>query len=186
MTSSSRPLLLACAAALFTGCAAPAFIKGVGGLEYYHGRTRFASPDGRLPYGGSDSALKREIVEGGGMIIETFTQPGISPGMPPEERVTTLTRIGRSLSYSVSEYGGAVSGTVTFSDRGLDKWRYDLTVGGEGYLTGYGEIKGDALLTEKKLEQPGRPMLVRDELKKVSRKHYHLQVEGMKPLPGTE
>ena len=122
-----------------------------------------------------------EVIE-----VEDSAFPDFEDSMPPEERVTTLTRIGRSLSYSVSEYGGAVSGTVTFSDRGLDKWRYDLTVGGEGYLTGYGEIKGDALLTEKKLEQPGRPMLVRDELKKVSRKHYHLQVEGMKPLPGTE
>jgi hypothetical protein len=183
---SAAALLLACAATLFSGCAGPSFIKGAGGVEHYHGSTRFFSPDGRLPYGGSDSALKREIVEGGGMIIETFTQPGVSPGMPPEERITTLTRIGRSLSYSVSEYGSALNGTVTFSGRGLDKWTYDLALEGGGYLTGAGAIKGGVLTTEKKLDQPGRPMLVRDELKKVSRESYYRQVEGMKPLPGTE
>lgn len=182
----SRALPLACAAALLSACAAPSFIRGVGGVEHYHGYTRFFSPDGRLPYGGSDSALKREIVEGGGMIIETFTQPGVSPGMPPEEHITTLTRIGRSLSYSASEYGGALSGTVTFSGRDLDKWKYDLRPEDGGYLTGGGEIKNGKLITEKNLDQPGRPMLVRDELKRVSRESYYLRVEGMKPLPGTE
>lgn len=179
-------LSLACAAALLASCAAPAFISGVGGIEYYSGSTRFFSPDGRLPYGGSDSAVKREIVDGGGMIIETFTQPGVSPGMSPEEHITTLTRIGRSLAYSVSEYGSSLSGTVTFSGRGLDKWTYDLTLEGGGHITGTGEIKGDALITEKNLTRTGRPMLIRDELKRVSRKIYHLRVEEMKPLPGTE
>ncbi|KAF0126046.1 MAG: hypothetical protein FD189_1401 [Elusimicrobia bacterium] len=179
-------LHLACAAVLLSACAAPSFIKGTGGVEYYGGTTGFFSPDGRLPYGSSDSAVKREVAEGGGMIIETFTQPGVSPGMPPEEHITTLTRIGRSLSYSVSEYGSELSGTVTFSGRGLDKWTYDLALEGRGYLTGTGEIKGDALVTEKKLDQPGRPMLIRDSLKKVSRESYSRQVAGMKPLPGTE
>ncbi|HBE87783.1 MAG TPA: hypothetical protein DDW67_01385 [Elusimicrobia bacterium] len=181
-----RTLALACAAALLSSCAAPAFIKGVGGVAYYHGDTRFFSPDGRLPYGGSDSALKREIVDGGGMIIETFTQPGVSPGMPPEERTTTLTRIGRSLSYSVSEYGSPLRGTVVFSGRGLDKWTYDLVLENGGYLTGTGRIKNGSLVTEKKLDQPGRPMLVREDLKRVSREIYYHQVESMKPLPGTE
>ncbi|HOI42366.1 MAG TPA: hypothetical protein PK523_05415 [Elusimicrobiales bacterium] len=184
--SPARALSLACAAALLSACAAPAFIKDVAGTGYYHGETRFFSPDGRLPYGGADSALKREVLDGGGMIIETFTQPGVSPGMPPEERITTLTRIGRSLSYSVSGYGSALSGTVTFSGRTLDKWKYDLRPEGGGYLTGEGEIKDGVLLTEKKLDQPGRPMLVREELKKVSRESYFRRVEEMKPLPGTE
>lgn len=179
-------LVLACAGAMLSSCAAPAFIKGAGGIEHFHGRTRFLSPDGRLPYGGSESALKREIVDGGGMIIETFTQPGVSPGMPPEERITTLTRIGRSLIYSVSEYGGTLSGTVTFTGRGLDKWTYDLVPEGGGYLTGTGEIKNGILVTEKRLDQPVRPMLIRDELKKVSRENYYRRVEEMKPLPGTE
>lgn len=179
-------LSLACAAVLLAACAAPSFIKGVGGIEHYHGRTRFFSPDGRLPYGSSESALKREIIEGGGMIIETYTQPGVSPGMPLEERVTTLTRIGRSLAYSVSEYGGALDGTVVFSGRGLDKWTYDLVPEGGGYLTGTGEITNGALVTKKRLDQPARPMLVRDELERVSREEYYRRVEDMKPLPGTE
>jgi hypothetical protein len=183
---TAAALSLPFAAALLTACAAPSFIKDVGGIEYYHGSTRFFSPDGRLPYGGSDSALKRETIDGGGMIIETFTQPGVSPGMPIEEHITTLTRIGRSLSYSVSGYGSALSGTVTFSGRGLDKWTYDLALEGRDYLTGTGEIKDDTLITEKKLDQPGRPMLVRGSLKKVSRESYYRQVEGMKSLPGTE
>lgn len=179
-------LVFACAAAQLCACAAPGFIKNAGRVEHYFGETRFFSPDGRLPYGGGDSALKREIVEGGGMIIETFTQPGVSPGMPPEERVTTLTRIGRSLSYSVSEYGGALSGTVTFSDLDLDKWEYDLRPEGGGYLTGAGGIKNGELVAEKKLDQPGRPMLVREKLEPVSREEYSRRVEGMKPLRGTE
>lgn len=184
--SPGRSLALAFAAAALSSCAAPSFIRGVGGVEHYSGSAAFFSPDGRLPYGGSDAALRREITEGGGLIVETFTQPGISPGMPPEERVTTLTRIGRSLSYSASEYGGSLVGKVVFSGRGLDKWEYDLVPEKGSYLTGTGEVKAGELTTEKKLEQPGRPMLIREKLKRVSREEYSRAIEGMKPLPGTE
>lgn len=183
---TGRGISLACAAALLAACAAPSFIKGAGRVEHYYGTTRFFSPDGRLPYGSSDSALQREIVEGGGMIIETFTQPGVSPSMPPEEHITTLTRIGRSLSYDVSEYGGGLRGTITFSDSGLDKWTYDLTLEGGGYVSGSGEIKDGGLSTEKKLDQAGRPMSVKDDLKKVSRENYYRQLETMKPGAGSE
>ncbi len=170
--SPGRALALACAAAALSSCAAPSFIKEVGGIEYYSGSAGFFSPDGRLPYGGNDAALRREIAEGGGVIFETFTQPGISPGMPPEERVTTLTRIGRSLSYRASEYGGSMAGTVVFSGRGLDKWSYDLVPESGSYLTGTGEVKAGELTAKKKLEQPGRPMLIREKLRRVSREEY--------------
>ncbi len=172
-------------ATALSACAGTVALKVPDGTSYYLGESAFFSPDGRLPYGKTDSAVKREILAGGARIIETVTQPGAGPGVPPKTMVTELKRRGKKLVYDASDAGGTFSGTLTYKDAGLTGWTYDLRLKNGGAIKGKGSVSAGGLKTEKQLTG-GRPMLVKDELKPVSEEKYNDEVRAMKPGYGAE
>ena len=107
------------AAAALAACAGAVTLKATGGTAHYYGRVSFFSPDGRLPYGKTDSAVKREVLDDGARIIETVTQPAAGHGMRPKESVTELKRRNKTLVYDASDTKGTFSGTVVFNSPGL-------------------------------------------------------------------
>jgi len=172
-------------ATALSACAGTVAVKVTDGAAYYCGESSFFSPDGRLPYGSAETAVKREILSGGARIIETVTQPGHSPGMPAKTIVTELKRRGKRLVYDVSDAGGTFSGTITFKNGQLNSWTYDLKLKDGGTVKGSGSLTGEGIRTEKQLTG-GRPMLVKDDLKTASESKYNRTVGMMKPPAGAE
>lgn len=172
-------------ATALSACAGTIAIKAAGGAAYYYGEVSYFSPDGRLPYGKSESAVKREILDGGARIIETVTQPGNSPSMPARTIVTELKRIRKTLAYSAADEGGTFSGKVTFKDAGLKTWTYDIKLKDGGAVKGSGKLTAEGISTEKQLTG-GRPMSIKEDLKTVSEEQYTAAVNSMKPARGAE
>ncbi|HCC46503.1 MAG TPA: hypothetical protein DEQ38_00040 [Elusimicrobia bacterium] len=167
-------------AAALSACAGTIVIKAAGGAAYYSGQASFFSPDGRLPYGKTDSVVKREILDGGARIIETVTQPGNSPSMQPKQIVTELKRRKKTLIYAASDAGGTFSGTVTFKDGDLKSWTYNIKLKAGGAVKGSGKLDAEGIKTEKQLTG-GRPMLVKEDLKTISEEEYTVALNLMKP-----
>lgn len=174
------------AAAALSACAAAVTLKAPGGVYYYYGAVDHFSPDGKLPYGNTEAAVKREVLDGGARIIETVTQPGSSPSMPPEEYVAELKRRKKTLVYDVSAAGAAFSGTVTFKDPGLKAWTYDIKLKSGGMLKGSGRLTPEGIKTEKRFSGGDRPMLFKESLKPVSEREYTRRVEEMRPAKDAE
>lgn len=177
MNALKSTLILAAAA--LCACAGAVTLKAAGGTAYYFGPVELLSPDGRLPYGKTEAAVKREVLDGGARIIETVTQPGAAPGVPAKEIVTEL-RLKKKLVYSVSDAKGSFSGTVTFKDPELKSWTYNIKLAKGGGIKGSGSVSEEGIKTEKQLTG-GRPMLVRETLKAVSEAEYLRRVEEFKP-----
>jgi len=173
-------------AAALSACAGAAALKAAGGTSYYYGQVSFFSPDGKLPYGKTDSAVKREVLESGARIIETVTQPGSGHSMRPKEYVTELKRLKKTLVYSASDAGGTFTGTLTFKDRELKAWTYDIKLKTGGEIKGFGALSADGIKTEKQLSGPGRPMLIKEDLKTVSDREYKMRANEMRPPGGAE
>lgn len=174
--------------ALAAGCAAsprPTAPAAADGTAWYFGPSSYFSPDGRIPYGGTESAVRREISGGGALIVETVTQPGHSPSMPAMVSVARMSRRGGSLVYDAADDEKTFSGTVTFSSADLSSWTYDLELARGGTVTGSGSLSGGAIRTEKLLGLE-RPMLVREELKAVSEREYSMRAAEMRPPRGAE
>ena len=173
-------------ASALAACAGAVTLKADAGTAYYFGPAAFFSPDGRLPYGKTDSAVKREVLDGGARIIETVTQPAPAPGMRPKESVTELKRRKQTLVYTASDDKGTFSGTVTFKDPALKSWTYKIKMAKGGEITGTGSLSEEGIKTEKRITGPGRPMLAREDLKPVSEENYLYQVKLMRPSAGME
>lgn len=171
---------------VLAACAGAVTLKVADGVSYYYGSVSMLSPDGRLPYNKTESAVKREIMEGGARIIETVTQPGPSHSMKPEIYVTELRRRKKTLVYDVSDKGGTFSGTVTFSDPALRSWTYDIKLKDGSAITGRGELAKEGILTEKQLTGVKRPMMVKEKLKPVSEGVYKMRVSEFYPPGGAE
>lgn len=172
-------------ATALSACAGTVVIKAAGGAAYYYGEVAFFSPDGRLPYGKTEAAVKREVLDGGARIIETVTQPGNSPSMPPKTIVTELRRRGKKLVYAASDAGGTFTGTVTFKDAALTSWTYNIKLKAGGTVKGSGKLTAEGILTDKQLTG-GRPMTVKEDLKTASEEQYTAAVNSMKPGFGAE
>ena len=168
-------------AAALSACAGAAALKAAGGSAYYYGQVSSFSPDGRMPYGNADSAVKREILDDGAHIIETVTQPGPSPSMRPKEIVTELKRRGKTLVYDASDAGGTLAGAVTFQDPELKTWAYNIKLKAGGTIKGTGKLSPEGIKTEKLLSGGGRPMSVKEDLKAVSEREYRMRVNEMRP-----
>ncbi len=181
--------LTACAGAMALPAKQPGGPVSGGKAEnvttYYYGQVLFFSPDGKLPYGSGDSAVRREISNGGARIIETVTQPGSGHSMRPKEIVTTLKRRKKTLVYDASDSGGTFSGTVAFKDPGLTDWTYNIKLKAGGSITGAGSLSPEGIKTEKQLAGV-RPMSVKEDLKAVSEKEYKMRVNDMRPPAGAE
>ena len=159
--------------------------KAEDGTAYYYGQASFFSPDGKLPYGNTDSAVRREISGGGSCITETVTQPGSAHSMRPKEIVTVLKRRKKTLVYDASDSGGTFSGAVAFKDPGLTAWTYNIKLKAGGAITGSGSLSPEGIKTEKQLAGV-RPMSVKEDLKTVSEKEYKMRVNDMRPPAGAE
>jgi len=173
-------------AAALSACAGTVVLKAAGGTAYYYGQVSFFSPDGKLPYNNTDSAVKREVLDGGARIIETVTKPGPAHGMRPKEFVTELRRRKKTLVYDVSDAGGNFTGTVTFKDAGLKTWTYNIKLKAGGTIKGSGGLTPEGLKTEKRIAGVDRPMLVREDLKTISERDYKMYVNEMRPPGGAE
>lgn len=168
-------------AAALWACAGAATPAAAGSTVYYFGRISFFSPDGRIPYGRTEAAVKREILDGGARIIETVTQPGPSPSMRPRETVTVLKRRQETRVYDVSDAGGTLAGTVTFQDPGLETWALDMSLKGGGTITGSGKLSPEGIKAEKRLPDATRPVFVTEDLRTVSETEYKRRVSEMHP-----
>ncbi|MDD5629881.1 MAG: hypothetical protein PHU21_12500 [Elusimicrobia bacterium] len=175
-------VMLAAAAAACAGAPAP---KTAETTAYYYGEVSAFSPDGRLPYNKTESAVKRQVLEGGALVRETTTVPGIAPSMPPTETILELRRRGRSLAYGVSGSGGA-SGTVRFASPELKAWTCEVRLKDGGSLTGSGEIRPDGMRSRKTLSGVARPMAVGEDLKPVTESEYRMRLYEMLPRRGAE
>lgn len=173
-------------AAALSACAGAVVLKAAGGTAYYCGQVSFFSPDGTLPYGNTDSALKREVLDGGARIIETVTQPGAGHSMRAVETVTELKRRKKTLVYDASAAGGTVTGTVTFKDAELKTWTYALKLKAGGTIKGSGILDAKGIKIEKQLSGGGRPMSVKEDLKTVPERRYTMSVNAMRPPGGAE
>lgn len=169
------------AAAALAACAGAVTLKAAGGTAYYYGQVSLFSPDGRLPYGKTDSAVKREVLDGGARIIETVTQPAAGHGMRPKESVTELKRRKKTLVYDASDAKGTFSGTVVFKGPELKNWTYNIKLAKGGEIKGSGSLSEEGIKTEKQLTGGGRPMMVKEDLKAVSEQVYSMQVSEMNP-----
>lgn len=173
-------------AATLSACAGAVELKAAGGSAYYYGQVSFFSPDGKMPYGNTDSAVKREILDDGAHMIETVTQPGPSPSMRPKEIITELKRRKKTLVYDASDAGGTFAGTVTFQDPQLKTWVYDIKLKAGGTIKGAGKLLTEGIKTEKQLSGGGRPMSVKEDLKAVSEREYKMRISEMRPPKGAE
>lgn len=173
-------------AATLSFCAGAAAPGAAGSSAYYYGQVSSFSPDGRMPYGNTDSAVKREILDDGARIIETVTRPGPSPSMRPKEIVTELKRRKKTLVYDASDTGATFAGTVTFQDPDLKSWIYDIKLKAGGTIKGSGKLSPEGIKTEKQLSSGGRPMSVKEDLKTVSEREYKMRVSEMRPPKGAE
>jgi hypothetical protein len=172
-------------AAALSACAGTVAVKAASGAAYYYGEAAFFSPDGRLPYGKADKAVKREILDNGARIVETVTQPAPSPSMQPKVIVTELKRRKGKLVYDASDAGGTFTGTLTYKDAELKNWTYNIKLKAGGTIKGTGSITAEGLKTEKQLTG-GRPMAIKEDLKTVSEEQYAAAVNSMKPPFGAE
>lgn len=152
----------------------------------YAGRETRTSPDGKLPYGATPRVLKREVADLGARIVETTTESGRSPSMPPAISVRVLTRRAGSLVFDAVEDGGAFRGTVTFTDDRLDHWRCALQRQAGGSLTGTGSRSEAGIQTTCSLELPGSAMRLTVALQPVSQGEYDRRLAAMVPPPGAE
>lgn len=180
MRNKILPILLSVAAA---ACSGTAPRPAADSVSLYYGQSVFLSPDGRLPYNKTEAALKREVLEGGALVRETFTRPGAAPGVPPELVVVELRRRGESLVY---EAKGSFSGTATFASPRLKGWTLDLKAGAGGSMTGSGTASSSGYRVERRLSGVARPMLIKEELKAVTAEDYERRVRALRPRPGTE
>ena len=176
-------IIIAVTLSFCVGAAAPG---GAGSSAYYYGQVASFSSDGRIPYGNTESAVKREILDDGARIVETVTQPGPSPSMRPKEIVTKLKRRHKTLVYDAADAGGTLAGTVTFQDPDLKIWTYDIELKAGGTIKGSGKLLPDGIKTEKHFSGGGRPMSVKEDLKAVSEREYRMRVGEMHPPKGAE
>jgi len=173
-------------AGVLSACAGAVTLKAAGGTAYYYGQVSFFSPDGKLPYNKTDSAVKREVLDGGARIIETVTQPGSGHSMRPKEFVTELKRRKKTLVYDVSDAGATFTGTVTYKDPGLKTWTYNIKLKAGGAIKGSGKLSLEDIRTEKQLSGVSRPMLIKEDLKTVPEREYKMRVDEMRPPGGAE
>lgn len=173
-------------AGVLSACAGAVTLKAAGGTAYYYGQVSFLSPDGKLPYNKTDSAVKREVLDGGARIIETVTQPGSGHSMRPREFITELKRRKKTLVYDATDAGGTFTGTLTYKDPGLKTWTYNIKLKDGGTIKGSGKLSPEGIQTEKQLSGGSRPMLVKEDLKTVSEREYKMRVDEMRPPGGAE
>lgn len=176
-------VILAGAAA---ACAGAVVLKVPDGEAFYYGQVSYFSPNGKLPYGETESAVKREILENGSRILETVTQPGRAPGMRPVQIVTELKRRGKSLVYDAADAGATFTGRLTFKDAGLKAWTYDIKLKDGGTITGTGELTPAGIKTAKLLGGAARPMLIKEDLGAIKAAEYTRRVAEMAPARGAE
>jgi hypothetical protein len=176
-------IILAAAAA---ACAGAVVLKVPNGDAFYYGQVTFFSPDGKLPYGGTESVVKREISDNGARIVETVTQPGRAPGMRQAEIVTELRRRGKTLAYDAKDAGATFTGRLIFKDAGLKAWTYDIKLKDGGTLTGTGELTAAGIRTAKQLAGTARPMLIKEDLGVIKAAEYTRRVAEMAPARGAE
>ncbi len=173
-------------AAGLAACSGEAALKAADGAAYYYGKIYFYSPDGKMPYNSGEAALKREISEGGGLITETATLAAAAPGMSPAAGVTRFMRRGKTPSFDVTAMDGSFSGSLIFKGPGLDSWSFETILRSGEKTTGTGEIYEGGLRTSKLVSGPGRPMLVKEDLKKITVEEYGLRLRELAPAAGAE
>jgi len=154
--------------------------------HWYLGWEARTSPDGMIPYGTDPEAFKREVLEDGVRILETFTQPGRSPSSPAVVSHTVLRRRGNSLVYDAEEDRDGFAGIYTFNDVHLNTWTCDLKGRNGASLTGRGDCDGLGLRTRYLLVRPGLAMLLEGTCQAVPEREYETRVAGMRPRPGAE
>ena len=176
-------VILAGAAA---ACAGAVVLKVPDGEAFYYGQVSFFSPNGKLPYGETESAVKREILDNGSRIVETVTQPGRAPGMRPMEIVTQLRRRGKTLAYDATDAGATFTGRLVFKDAGLKAWTCDIKLKDGGTITGTGELSAAGIKTAKQLGGTARPMFIKEDLGSIKAAEYTRRVAEMAPARGAE
>lgn len=183
MKTSNTCLLLGFA--FLAGCAGTPAVRRADSTAYYFGTVKYSSLDGRMPFGKTRSAAKREISAGGALVVETVTEPGRSPSMPAQTFTTRITRRGETLVYDAADDEKTFTGTVTFSGPGLEAWTYDIKLVKGGELTGSGKLTPEGLSAVKVMAGPDE-VKITEELKTVSQDEYAREIEEMRPPVGAE
>lgn len=124
--------------------------------------------------------MKRAISEGGRVLVETWTQPGPSPSMPPQVTVIRLTRRGESLVHDASDEKKTFVGSVVFVSGLLDAWTCTLTYSTVGTVTGSGRVSAEGVRTSRTFQGP-RLMLTAEELRPIAREVYDDEIASMRP-----
>ncbi len=154
-------------------------------VAYYCGVISTSSPDGRIPFNKTEVTMMREIRDGGREIVETRTEPGISPSMPPHTTTLRLTRRAETLVYDASDEKGLPCGIIRFGNQQLNVWTYALNIQSAENCSGKGKLTEKGILVSK--ETTGaRPMLVTEELHAVSRSEYDQTLSAFRPPHGAE
>ena len=154
--------------------------------SWFLGQEARTSPDGRIPFGADPAAFRRDRLDGGARLVDTFTQPGRSPSSPASVSRTVLRRRGTSLVYDAAEDKDGFTGTYTFADERLAAWTCRLEGRDGATLAGRGEYDGQTLRSWCLLDRPGLAMLLSGTFQAVPEPEYRARVACMDPPPGAE
>jgi hypothetical protein len=154
-------------------------------VVFYAGTVTVTSPDGRLPFNKTEAVLKREIATDRNLILETFTQPGHAPSMPPQTVVTRLQRRGRSLVFNTVDDQQQWRGSVTFDAPSLASWTYAQQARDNSAITGSGRLIEQGISVSRTFAG-SRARLVTEELRVVSQAEYERVLASFQPPKGAE
>ena len=142
--------------------------------KYYFGSVKYFSPEG-VSKGETISLVKRIVSPANSRITEIVLQPSRIHGQPPTEFVTTLSRIGKSNIFSVTDDAGGVTGQLTFTgeDWKWDRWSYEMEIRKSDKVRGEAALSANGLETRKSLFRSEKQYLsIVEDLKTIDEIEY--------------
>lgn len=147
-------------------------------VSYYFGDVQYFSEDGKIPYGGTHSLIKRTTSPQKLNITEELIQPPRRQGQPAFQTVTTITRVDESNVLVATDDLHSFIGKMTFTgDNWMwTSWTYSLAFIGGGFsggkLVGSGTLNSGGMTIEKKFYTQTGVTLVRENLKSISQNQF--------------
>lgn len=153
--------------------------------KYYYGEVSMSSSDGKTPYGKTVSLIKRTINPAKEIITEMVLQPPRNPQQKTKDIYTTLTRLGTSNVFSVTDDEHTFQGQMTFEgdEWNWNRWTYEIKLLDGSRLKGTGLHDAIGIKTQKTFYKPDgtASVLLKEDLNSINSEEYetrHKQMMG--------